>query len=60
MPRIIDRTSLLAILLLSCVPIATTSVVQFLPSQVALALAVWVLGSVPLGIGIGHCVLSGE
>jgi hypothetical protein len=60
MSRLLDRTSLLALLLCSVAPVMVTGAIQVLPSQVALILASWVLASVPLGIGIGHCVFTGD
>ncbi len=60
MARLLDRTNLLVVLLCSVVPFVVTGAAQVLPPQVALALAAWILGSIPLGIGIGHCVLTEE
>ncbi|MDR3537482.1 MAG: hypothetical protein P4L71_13375 [Acetobacteraceae bacterium] len=60
MPRVVDRMTLLALLLGTATPFVVTGAIQVLPSQVALGLAAWILASVPLGISIGHCVLNDE
>ncbi len=60
MSRMMERINLNGILLLSMTSVLVAAVAQVLPSHVALWLAAWVLSSVPLGIGIGHCVLSEE
>jgi hypothetical protein len=33
---------------------------RVLPTDLALILAAWILFSVPLGVGIGHCVMTGD
>jgi hypothetical protein len=33
---------------------------HLLPNDVLIILAAWILGSVPLGVLIGHCVLNEE
>lgn len=59
-PRILDRLSFFTVCLCTATPLVVSGAIGLLPSQVAFALATWILVSVPLGIGIGHCVLNDE
>lgn len=54
------RASLPTVLTCTVACLGVTGAAEFLPSDFGLLLAAWVLASVPLGIGIGHCVLTGE
>jgi hypothetical protein len=40
--------------------VVSITVLHFLPSEVLTFLTVWVLGSFPIGVLIGHCALSEE
>lgn len=40
--------------------LASIVVLHLLPSEVLTVLTAWILGSFPIGVLIGHCVLSEE
>lgn len=42
------------------VPAISVYLLHFLPSEVLIFLMAWTLVSFPIGVLIGHCVLSGE
>ena len=44
-------------LVLSAVALA---IVLLVPSGVGMALAVWVVASLPVGVALGHCTLNGD
>jgi hypothetical protein len=50
----------IAILAPPALVVATIWLLYFLPSEVLTFLTVWILGSFPIGVLIGHCVLSEE
>jgi hypothetical protein len=55
-----ESLGLTAILLTPALVAASVFVLHLLPSEVLTFLTAWILASFPLGILIGHCVLSEE